>query len=270
MLKYTIYDNAESSEWIVFIHGLGSSSNTWVKQVRELKKYYNLLLIDLHGHGKSKDISLRNNTNPNFEEINNDIIKVLDLLNIESAHFIGISLGTIIVNSLTLTHTDRVKSIILGGAVTRIDFIIMIILKIIIMFKLTDKKWGHYIAFKITFPKETDKEKMRRYSKLLKKSNALNLNYWASIFNLINRTFKNKDYTEIPTLFIMGEEDKILIRNIVKNIRGASMFIIQNSTHLCHLNSPRIFNSVSIAFLKNYKNIKIREEINFMQRLDKE
>lgn len=268
MLRHIIYKKDGNQEWAVFIHGLGSSSNTWAKQVREFKKKYNLLLIDLHGHGKSKDISLKNNNNPSFEEINNDIIKVLDSLDIKSAHFLGISLGTIIVNSLTLTHPNRVKSIILGGAVIKINFFIMIILKIILIFNLTDKRWGHFIVFKITFPKDKDRDKMIRFSELLKNSKTLNLNYWASIFNLINRNFKSKDYNEIPTLFIMGEEDRILIRNIVKNKSGASLFVIQNSTHLCHLNSSKIFNSVCLAFLKNYNNIKTREKINFMQRLD--
>ncbi|WP_250861522.1 alpha/beta fold hydrolase [Oceanirhabdus seepicola] len=267
MLRYRIYKKDELSEWIVFIHGLGSSSNTWVKQVRDFKQHYNLLLIDLHGHGKSKDISLKNNDNPSFKEINEDIIKVLDSLSIQSAHFMGISLGTIMVNSLTLTHPSRVKSVVMGGAVTKISLKISILLKYVLLFKLINNKFIHDMAFKITFPKEKNINKMASFSNNLKSSASFNLYYWSSIIYQINKKFKNKDYTKIPTLFIMGEEDRILIKDIIKDSVGASVFIIQNATHLCHLDSSKVFNSVALNFIGNNNGFKTREKIDFTQKL---
>jgi pimeloyl-ACP methyl ester carboxylesterase len=37
-----------------FVHGAGGSSSIWFKQIRDFKKQYNVLLLDLHGHGDSK------------------------------------------------------------------------------------------------------------------------------------------------------------------------------------------------------------------------
>ncbi|MDX5477069.1 MAG: alpha/beta hydrolase, partial [Cyclobacteriaceae bacterium] len=55
MLYYKTYHHPSSQEWVVFIHGAGGSSSIWYKQIREFKEEFNLLLIDLRGHGRSAE-----------------------------------------------------------------------------------------------------------------------------------------------------------------------------------------------------------------------
>ena len=57
MLNYTSLINSESHPWVTFIHGAGGSSTIWYKQLRDFKKHFNVLLIDLRGHGRSKNIA---------------------------------------------------------------------------------------------------------------------------------------------------------------------------------------------------------------------
>src|SRR5690606_33345481 len=40
---------------VVFVHGAGGSSLTWIYQIRALRKRLNCVAIDLPGHGKSAD-----------------------------------------------------------------------------------------------------------------------------------------------------------------------------------------------------------------------
>ena len=56
MLYYKEFIHPESKEWVVFIHGAGGSSAVWYKQLKDFKVHYNLLLIDLRGHGKSAEL----------------------------------------------------------------------------------------------------------------------------------------------------------------------------------------------------------------------
>ena len=57
MLNYTVYKcRKKNAKWITFIHGAGGSSAIWFKQIRFFSKYFNLLLIDLRGHGASKGL----------------------------------------------------------------------------------------------------------------------------------------------------------------------------------------------------------------------
>ena len=55
MINYTIYENSNSKQWVTFVHGAGGSSSIWFKQIRDFQKHFNVLLLDLRGHGNSKD-----------------------------------------------------------------------------------------------------------------------------------------------------------------------------------------------------------------------
>ena len=58
MLHYTVYKAKNNSEqWVTFIHGAGGNSSIWFNQVRFFSAYFNILLVDLRGHGKSIDSS---------------------------------------------------------------------------------------------------------------------------------------------------------------------------------------------------------------------
>ena len=96
MLSYSVFPNKNSKKWVTFIHGAGGSSSIWFRQIRAFKAEFNVLLIDLRGHGNSK-ITSKDNTKQEytFDFITNDIVEVLQHLQITKSHFIGISMGTI-------------------------------------------------------------------------------------------------------------------------------------------------------------------------------
>ncbi|WP_144277153.1 alpha/beta fold hydrolase, partial [Chlorobium sp. KB01] len=96
MLHYKTYElDDPEAPWVVFVHGAGGSSSIWFLQIKEFIRHFNVLLVDLRGHGKSKGMALhKEDRHYDFEDITRDIIEVLDSLNIRKAHFIGISLGT--------------------------------------------------------------------------------------------------------------------------------------------------------------------------------
>ena len=124
MLHYTVYRNTKiKSPWITFIHGAGGSSSIWFKQIRYFSKFFNLLLIDLRGHGNSKSLIV-NPFQPKytFKVVTQDIIEVLDYKKITKSHFVGISLGTILIRKIAETSPERVISMILAGAIIKLNF----------------------------------------------------------------------------------------------------------------------------------------------------
>ncbi|MFA0520162.1 alpha/beta fold hydrolase, partial [Vibrio sp. 10N.222.55.E8] len=79
--------------------------------IKAYKQHFNLLLIDLRGHGKSDNILKELIANRyTFKAVTLDILKVLDHLKIRSAHFVGMSLGTIIVRNVAELAAGRVRS----------------------------------------------------------------------------------------------------------------------------------------------------------------
>ena len=101
MLHYSTHLHPNSKTWVTFVHGAGGSSSIWFKQLREFSKHFNVLLLDLRGHGKSR-MQLTNvfKKKYTFDVLAEDIIAVLDKENIKSSHFVGISLGTILIRQI--------------------------------------------------------------------------------------------------------------------------------------------------------------------------
>jgi len=121
MLYFKQFLHSQSSEWVVFIHGAGGSSAVWHKQLRDFQKDFNLLLIDLRGHGKSAEMPEAIwKQQYTFEAVTKDILEVLDHLKLPPAHFMGVSLGTILARQLAEMAPARVKSLVMAGAVTRL------------------------------------------------------------------------------------------------------------------------------------------------------
>ncbi|TOH94209.1 alpha/beta fold hydrolase, partial [Vibrio parahaemolyticus] len=83
LLFHKTYLHPTSNEWVVFVHGAGGSSSIWFKQIKAYKQHFNLLLIDLRGHGKSNQLLKELITSRyTFTEVTQDILKVLDHLKI--------------------------------------------------------------------------------------------------------------------------------------------------------------------------------------------
>jgi pimeloyl-ACP methyl ester carboxylesterase len=136
LLHYITYKHKVSTVWVTFVHGAGGSSSIWFKQIREFKKHFNVLLLDLRGHGNSKP-NLKNvfDEKYTFDVITNDIVEVIDFENIEKSHFVGISLGTILIRNLAELHPERVASMVMGGAIMKLNLRSQILMKLGIIFK---------------------------------------------------------------------------------------------------------------------------------------
>ena len=53
MLHYKTYTNSQFDKWVVMVHGAGGSIEVWFRQVADYARHFNLLLVDLAGHGGS-------------------------------------------------------------------------------------------------------------------------------------------------------------------------------------------------------------------------
>lgn len=129
MLNYQICDNHKPN-WLVFIHGLGGSILTWKKQIVFFSKKYNLLLLDLPGHGASSQHNLIT-----VDEVNNQIKAVLDSCEIKKASFIGLSLGTLVVANFAIQHPEYITNIVFGGAAINLYGLYKPLMRLINLFK---------------------------------------------------------------------------------------------------------------------------------------
>lgn len=254
MLFHKIYKHEASSEWIVLIHGAGGSSSIWFKQLRDYVAHFNVLLVDLRGHGKSKDIFLQRDYS--FREVSQDVVEVMNHLNIKNAHFVGISLGTMLVRTIAEIAPDKIKTMILGGAVTRLNIrsqFLMSIAKYVRRF--VPFIWVYTIFAHILMPRRRNREARSIFIKEAQNLRQSEFMRWFTLTAEVNPLLRYFNETEIPvpTLYIMGDEDYMFlpqVKNLIKTHHHATLKVLQNCGHVCNVEQPDYFNQYSIAFVQ--------------------
>lgn len=99
----------EDAPIIVLSHSLSSSMVMWNPQLDVLEPDYRVLRYDMRGHGRS-DVPQGSYT---LEQLAADVISVLDTLEIDTVHFVGLSIGGMIGQCLGLNYSDRLRSLVL-------------------------------------------------------------------------------------------------------------------------------------------------------------
>lgn len=258
MLSYSVYNNDKSTKWVTFVHGAGGSSSIWFRQIRAFKEEFNVLLVDLRGHGNSQN---QNNHSPSkdytFKDISNDILEVLNHLKIKKSHFIGISLGTILIRDLAERNPDMVESMIMGGAILKLNTRSKFLMGFGNVFKSVVPYIFLYKLFAfIIMPKKNHKESRLLFVKEAKKLYQKEFLRWYKLtaqLKPVLSLFRMKDIN-IPTLYVMGEQDHLFlpsIKKVIKDHRSAQLHVIKNCGHVVNGEQPIEFNERVLAFLKS-------------------
>jgi 3-oxoadipate enol-lactonase len=96
---------------LVFVHGLGGSTNTWYPQAQVLKRDMRVVAYDLPGSGRTQ---LRDDLS--IEALVADLHEVVEKAGGSRVHLAGHSLGTIICQHYASRYADRIASLTLVGA----------------------------------------------------------------------------------------------------------------------------------------------------------
>ncbi len=250
-------------DWVVFVHGAGGSSSIWYKQLRHFKQYFNVLLLDLRGHGNSqfkiKDTLQDRYT---FDMVSQDIIEVLDTHNIAQAHFVGISLGTILIRNIAEEHPERVKSMIMGGAIMKMNFRSRFLMR---LGNITKSVVPYILLYKlfafIIMPRRNHKRSRSLFVNEAKKLCQKEFIRWFRLTADINpllKLFRQKPLN-IPSFYVMGEQDHLFlptIKEITKAHHSARLSIIKNCGHVVNVEQARIFNEQVQEFINNLPNFE--------------
>jgi 3-oxoadipate enol-lactonase len=114
-LHYQI-EGPQGAPVLVLSNSLGTDLHMWDAQVEALSKTFRVLRYDTRGHGKS----LVSQGPYTIEQLGQDVLALLDALNIESAHFCGLSMGGLIGQWLGIHANDRLHKLILCNTAAKI------------------------------------------------------------------------------------------------------------------------------------------------------
>ena len=114
MIEYKIISTGcENRPWLTFVHGFTQNCNYFNLAIPQFIDNFNLLLIDLRGHGASSEIP-----GPyGCFEYTEDVIEVLDKEDIRRTYYWATHTGTGVGLAIALKRPELIESLILEGAV---------------------------------------------------------------------------------------------------------------------------------------------------------
>ena len=104
------YQVAGSGPWLILSHSLGCSKTMWQPQFAELAKSYRVLAYDTRGHGASS-------APPGpytLDLLAQDVHELCLALGITKCHFVGLSMGGMIGQTVALNYPDLLLSLTLA------------------------------------------------------------------------------------------------------------------------------------------------------------
>jgi pimeloyl-ACP methyl ester carboxylesterase len=104
------YEEQGSGYPLLLIMGLAADSQAWLFQVPDLARHYRTISFDNRGVGRSSKPS-----GPyTIDAMADEAAGLLDVLEIERAHVVGVSMGGMIAQELVLRHPSRVRGLVLA------------------------------------------------------------------------------------------------------------------------------------------------------------
>lgn len=255
LLNYKVYSHDGTISFhkpvLVMIHGLGAGNANWVCQVRHLKKQYDLLLIELPSHGKSK--VRMSQLEPTFEAVSDKVMEVLDHLGIQKATFLGVSLGSLVVKTIVLTHSDRVDKYMLIGPVGQITTLLKIALHVVmILLRILPLQLILTLGSQIILPHKNSSYARDIFLACAQRMDPKELLAWARAILSFEKTqykFAKTMKDEPNGVYIVGALDHFFLTMLGNDLKRAkNVVMVKNAGHLCNIDQYEAVNHVIIVF----------------------
>ncbi|MFT4561330.1 MAG: 3-oxoadipate enol-lactonase [Gammaproteobacteria bacterium] len=237
---------------IIFSNSLGANISMWQLQADHFKSDFRIIRYDHRGHGRSEVTA-----GPySFEQLCNDAVALMDALNIERAHFVGLSMGGMTALGLAIDHPDRLLSICSANCVATIPADGL---------KVWDERIAAISASGLEPIIEGTLQRWFTEPTILARPEEM-----AEVRTMIATSpvegylgccgaLKKLNYLErlgqidLPTLFISGTHDQgapaAAMRDMHQRVAG-SVYVELNAAHVSNIERPKEFNQALSDFLQ--------------------
>lgn len=255
MLYYEIHGGNEAPVLVLNNGVIMNASSSWVFQTQALARRYRVLQYDCRGQGNSDHPE-----GPYSMELHaDDLAALLEALEIENAHIVGISYGGEVAQAFVLKYPTKVRSLILIDTVSEVGQE----LRLVIEGWIDALRTGDALAFfNATVPWNFTQRFIADNPALFedaKKRYAL-LDFPAVIrlcecFLEVNFTPRLGEIAA-PTCVMVGERDILkgpaYAEILCKGIPHSELHILKGAGHATCWESPQEFNTIILGFLAKH------------------
>jgi len=245
------YEITGQGEPVLFIHGLGSSGRDWQEQTGFFADRYQVITVDVRGHGQSGKTAGAYSI-PLFAE---DIVKLLEALQISPVHMVGISMGGMIAFQMAVSYPDLLKSLVIVNSSP--EFIVrsfkeqlLVWQRFLIVRLLGMRKMGEVLSRRL-FPKP-EQEELRKILVERWAENDIQA-YEKAMKAIVGWSVADRiGDIRCPTLVIASDEDYTPVEvkeEYVRKMPNAKLVVIEDARHAVTAEHPAEFNAVLDTFL---------------------
>lgn len=242
----------ENSEWVLFLHAAFVNHNMFQPQIQYFENKYNILAVDIIGHGKSTDTK----KGDCLEKMSAWIYDIMSVEKIKKIHLVGISLGAVLAQDFANRYPEAVNSLACFGGYDINNFDKKMqkensISQMRMMLKaFVSIKWFAKANKKISaFTPQAQNDFYGMNIEFQKKS----FLYLASLGSMVN-VFQTKPRT-YPVLIGCGAFDIPMELKAVEDWKSREpqlqVVIFENAGHCVNMDTPQKFNEVMEEFWGN-------------------
>ncbi|HEU0297428.1 MAG TPA: alpha/beta hydrolase [Anaerolineales bacterium] len=245
------YEDVGQGPALLLIHGLGSSTRDWEKQIVDLSRHFRVIMFDVRGHGRS-DKPPGPYSVPLFAT---DTAELLKSLGIGSAHVVGISMGGMIAFQLAVSAPDLVQSLVIVNSgpeliVRTVRERIQVLQRQLIVQLLGMRRMGEVLGRRL-FPKPEQTDLRTMFAERWAENDPRA--YRDALQALIGWSVADQlSDINCPTLVIAADTDYTpvsLKEAFVAKMPHAKLAVIRDARHAVPVERPEQFNEVLSEFL---------------------
>ncbi|MHA2009227.1 MAG: alpha/beta fold hydrolase [Promethearchaeota archaeon] len=248
------YEITGEGESLLFVHGLGSSTRDWEENVPIFSKKYQVITVDIRGHGQT-DKPKGPYTIKNFAK---DIAGLLMSLEFSSVNILGISLGGAIVLQLAIDYPELIKSLVIVNAAPNSgdrQLLEKIVSDRIELIKARGMRGIGESLAPVLFIKPEQEELRKKFVERWAENNPET--YISALKSLQTWNVNNDQLQAIkcPTLVLASDQDYTPVsvkKELIKQIQNSHLVIIDDARHVLPLERPKEFNAAVMDFLSKY------------------
>ena len=247
-------DYSGQGEMVLFLHGIGGNKKNWKNNINFFSKNFLTVAWDTRGYGDSDDY----NGELDFDNILDDLKKVIDFFKKTRAHIVGLSMGGQIATLFYDKYPNYVKTLTLCDTHFGLSNLSPSEIEKFINLRkepLINGKEPKDIAPIVASTLIGDVNNKSAYEQLVNSMELLHKESYLKTIETSMRTehrhvFKTID---VPTFIMVGELDTLtppsMSKEIMKEIKNSRLSIIPNAGHLSNIENPKVFNQKLLEFL---------------------